>query len=421
MTRRLWGLPSGTGFFAEHPCKKNAKRVPGYLENVNGSTTLYQQESWADAERAQPSKYTPQPPKSNQGGPREFEKRTNSDFHVHSRKSIINSTSGGGAYEGRDDCMRSVSIAEDVWHVLTVDMSLFRLLVLEIFTEFTVMFLSAVMLVFIAVCEGNTMDDELLNQKLLLAFTTVRISSDSIYGWQERAPSTKPEIAVLALLGWVHWLLLSVAGAVIVARALKPLQQVVFAPDCVYNDTNLSIRMMVLRKDVILYDLQVRIQAFAGGEIYDLPLSTGTTGYARWTGVFPLTMKHNIDENSPLKKVDMDKITNIVVTCTAIDSDGKPVYGVAEYYNPRGWVANRPEFQGWFAEKACYPRMLRGKFGDQFRFFKVPNDSGMTHPQMDNQSMATTDKVTGPPVFLLDFDNFHVVHNEMPVEGDEAV
>ena len=65
--------------------------------------------------------------------------------------------------------------------------------------------------------------------------------------------------------------------------------------------------------------------------------------------------------------------------------------------------------------------MLRGKFGDQFRFFKVPNDSGMTHPQMDNQSMATTDKVTGPPVFLLDFDNFHVVHNEMPVEGDEAV
>lgn len=36
--------------------------------------------------------------------------------------------------------MRSVSIAEDVWHVLTVDMSLFRLLVLEIFTEFTVIF-----------------------------------------------------------------------------------------------------------------------------------------------------------------------------------------------------------------------------------------------------------------------------------------
>ena len=35
----------------------------------------------------------------------------------------------------------------------------------------------------------------------------------------------------------------------------------------------------------------------------------------------------------------MDKITNIAVTVTAIDSDGKPVYAVAEYYNPRGWIA----------------------------------------------------------------------------------
>ena len=92
-----------------------------------------------------------------------------------------------------------------------------------------------------------------------------------------------------------------------------------------YNDEFLSIRMMILRKHVILYDLQVRIQAFSGGEIMDLPLSPGTTGYARWTGVFPLTMKHNIDENSPITKKGMDKITNMVaVTVTAIDSDGKP-------------------------------------------------------------------------------------------------
>jgi hypothetical protein len=78
----------------------------------------------------------------------------------------------------------------------------------------------------------------------------------------------------------------------------------------------------------------------------------------------------------------MDSITNIAITVTAIDSDGKPVYAVAEYYNPRGWIAGRPEFQGWFKKKACYPRILRGKFGDQFRFFKVPNDSGLAHPSM---------------------------------------
>ena len=60
--------------------------------------------------------------------------------------------------------------------------------------------------------------------------------------------------------------------------------------------------------------------------------------------------------------------------------------------------------------------MLRGRFGDQFRFFKVPNHSGMKHPTMpetthDDQATAN-EPVMGPPVFLLDFDNFHVVHNE---------
>ena len=414
LIRRLWGLPTGRGFYAEHPSRPNAKRVPGYLENVNGATTLMRKHTWADVEAAKATKYEMSAPPPSKAGPREYERRLAHDFNVHSRENIINSTSGGGAYEGVDDCQMSVSLAEDVWHLLTVDMSLQRLLALEIVLEFSFMLISSVLLCVIAVCEGNTLDSEMMSQKLLLSLTTVRISSDSIYGWQDRAPSTKPEVAMLALLGWAHWLLLSVAGAVIVARALKPLQQVVFAPDCVYDDNFLSIRMMVLRKHVILYDLQVRIQAFSGGEIMDLPLSTGTTGYARWTGVFPLTMKHKIDENSPITKKGMDKITNIAVTVTAIDSDGKPVYAVAEYYNPRGWIAGRPEFQGWFAKKACYPRMLRGRFGDQFRFFKVPNDSGMRHPTMPETTQEATvnEPVTGPPVFLLDFDNFHVVHNE---------
>ena len=422
LVRRLWGLPTGRGFYAEHPSKPNARRVPGYLENVNGTTTLLQKDSWRDVEDATRERYkvNAQPPPSSKAGPREYERRTAHDFHVHSKENIINTTSGGGAYEGVDDCLRSVSLAEDVWHLLTVDMSLTGLLTLEIVLEFTFMFLSSVVLCLIATCEGDTLDSEMMNQKLLLSLTTVRISSDSIYGWQTRTPSTKPEIAMLALLGWAHWLLLSVAGAVIVARALKPLQQVAFAPDCVYDDQALSIRMMILRRHMILYDLQVRIQAFSGGLIMDLPLSNGTTGYARWTGVFPLTMKHNLDENSPITKKGMDSITNIAITVTAIDSDGKPVYAVAEYYNPRGWIAGRPEFQGWFKKKACYPRILRGKFGDQFRFFKVPNDSGLAHPSMpgnEQDAKAKDEPVTAPPVFLLDFDNFHVVHNEPELES----
>ena len=38
----------------------------------------------------------------------------------------------------------------------------------------------------------------------------------------------------------------------------------------------------------------------------------------------------------------------------------------------------------------------------------------MRHPTMPETTQEATvnEPVTGPPVFLLDFDNFHVVHNE---------
>jgi len=62
-----------------------------------------------------------------------------------------------------------------------------------------------------------------------------------------------------------------------------------------------------------------------------------------------------------------------------------------------------------------YERLTLSFLSHQFRFFKVPNDErGLRHAQMESQAMETKTPVTGPPVFLLDFDNFHVVHNEIP-------
>ena len=145
--------------------------------------------------------------------------------------------------EGRSDALLSLSLGEDIWHILTVDMSLPRLLLLEVLIEFTFIFIGSVALTSVAAAEGQDLDSDLLSSKLMLSLTTVRISSDAIFGWAERTPSTKPEIAVLALLGWFHWLLLSVAGAIIVARALRPLQQVAFAPDCAVNEKEVAVRM----------------------------------------------------------------------------------------------------------------------------------------------------------------------------------
>ena len=76
----------------------------------------------------------------------------------------------------------------------------------------------------------------------------MRISSDSIFGWKEREPSTGPEVFVLVVGGWLHWLLLNVAGAIIVSRALLPHRQVVFAHTATIDtDKELAIRLTLGR------------------------------------------------------------------------------------------------------------------------------------------------------------------------------
>ena len=47
------------------------------------------------------------------------------------------------APEGRSDALISVSLGEDIWHILTVDMSLPRLLLLEVLVEFTFIFIGS--------------------------------------------------------------------------------------------------------------------------------------------------------------------------------------------------------------------------------------------------------------------------------------
>ena len=394
--RRAWGLPVAEGFYCDPPSNSKARRSPGYQKiNEQGNTMTMETSTWEEANEAlgKIRKYTPG--RQATDNTRAHEQRVNTDFGLHSwtRQNYLLKSN---IPEGRSDALLSVSLGEDIWHLLTVEMSLPRLLLLEVLVEFAFIFIGSVALVSIAAAEGNAVDADLLSSKLMLSFTTVRISSDAIFGWEARTPSTKPEIAILALIGWFHWLLLSIAGSIIVARALRPLKQVGFAPDCAINDTEVSVRMVNLRRTVMLYEVQVHMVCTISGYRYNLPLANGMTSYDS-VYTHPMTFRHDITQpDSPLHGVDMSKFQSLGVSLTATDNAGNPVVDHAMYYNPKSWIVGRPEFQNTFRNRSPYPRILHGKWADQVRIFRPPNSG---EPFVG----------TKIPAFLFNMDNFHVI------------
>ena len=124
--------------------------------------------------------------------------------------------------------------AKEIWHRLTRVLSwpalLFTLLVVEI-AKFGI---DSALLTLVAVLQGahpkNMSPTEIWGQKLLLCTASMRLNSDTIYGFNPSAPSTNAEIIVLSIACWFHWVMLTINAAIVVARALLPIQQLVFAP-----------------------------------------------------------------------------------------------------------------------------------------------------------------------------------------------
>ena len=85
-----------------------------------------------------------------------------------------------------------------------------QLIVGELLSEILVILLCGSLLTLAQVIEEQNVR---FRDNVILALTTVRLSTDKIFGWQPTKASTPLEITVLAIYGWIHWLLLSVASA----------------------------------------------------------------------------------------------------------------------------------------------------------------------------------------------------------------
>jgi hypothetical protein len=178
---------------------------------------------------------------------------------------------------------------------------------------------------------------------------------------------------------------------------------VAFAPDCAINEKEVAIRMTVLRRAVVIYDVQVKMMATIRGVRHNLPLARGVNSYDHITAI-PITFKHDItDENSPLYNLDFSAVMSISICVSATDDSGNPVMAHAIYFNPKSWLAGKPEFQATFANRSPFPRILRGNFADQIRMFRLPNSEA-------------TYVGSSVPIFIYNMENFNRV---VPLEEKE--
>lgn len=176
-----------------------------------------------------------------------------------------------------------------------------------------------------------------LHAQLLLSLSTVRLSTDSVWGWREGPVSPPLEVVVLSLHSWLHWLLLNVASAIVVARAMRPLRQVVFSNDCVLDHQFLNIRLQILRfKTVSLKNLHISLSCTTSdGAFHNLPLSNGLSHIPEWRGGGSMNIKHNITAASPLHHTNLAKtgINMVHVSLSCTDSNGLPVNETMTWYD----------------------------------------------------------------------------------------
>lgn len=308
------------------------------------------------------------------------------------------------ALEG-DVSIFSFGTIEDVWFKLVHETSWGNLIGGEIVLECVVIFICGLLLTLVQEIVGDDTNDSSFKDNLLLALTTVRLSTDKIFGWQPTTASSPLEVYVLAVYGWAHWLLLSVASALIVARALRPARSGLFSPDCVVNDDSLQVRFMCLRNQMqngmgFLYNLEFVMQGMTlGGQTTDMPLLRSK--YATWrNGNNIITLRHDVKkETSPFNENypgGAQKVRDVFVTVSALDCDGNQVLMSAVYIDPTLMA------DGTEKKLRPYSRILHNhRFVDMYRMAR--------HPE-------TNDAATQEPRFVCNLDNFIKVK---PIEPGE--
>ena len=290
--------------------------------------------------------------------------------------------------------MYSFGTSGDVWFMLVYEIGWPILIMLEIALEAFLIAACGGALTLVALAEGK--NDVSYRGKILMSLTTVRLASDSVYGWQTTEPSSPAEIVFLTCFGWAHWLLVTIASALIVARALRPQKSIILAPDMVITPNDgVQIRFMVVRGGLnsmegLLYDVEITVQAWDDHwALHEIPLVRSKYAVAHRFDI--ITLRHVAEGDSLFNKNRPGGQRNIDMCCVtmkALDADGNQVVSHVTYFGADSAMLQ----ESFMAKLRPYPRiLLNAVFVDTYDMVKDP---------------VTGVPPTVAPKFMTNLDNF---------------
>ncbi|CAD7934058.1 unnamed protein product [Amoebophrya sp. A120] len=147
---------------------------------------------------------------------------------------------------------------EDIWHLLVTEFSIRKLVFIHAVCEL-VFVLTFGLLLFLSyhlmgvldadykgssgrgAGSSSSTDDTEFKDFILLSLSACGIGTELIFGYSRGSRVLSVlEALLLVVENWSHWIMLTISGALIIARALTPLQQVVFSHACVISDGKLK-------------------------------------------------------------------------------------------------------------------------------------------------------------------------------------
>ena len=176
------------------------------------------------------------------------------EFHDNAWRYDAWKQTSGMSWEWLGDPSRfSPGRAPNFWHYLTSVASFSSLATMYIVAEILLVVTFAVL--FLAAGEGELSMTKFTTGIIVSARTTTALQTLSFDEQADDRAATLLNLAVGLLVcaeGWVHFLLATVASALVVARACRPLQQLAWAQRCTLQRDLLTLRLRILRPDIVL-------------------------------------------------------------------------------------------------------------------------------------------------------------------------